>query len=202
MASAPPPICFVAGTLIALPDGQRRIEDLAVGDEILNAAGEVRTVRWIGRRTYRRRAGRAFPEKFCPVRISKDALGQGRPATDLLVSRKHGVLVDGQLVPAKYLVDGRDIVQTRGEGLVELRYFHVELESHDILLANGLECESLLCNGRNIEMFENFAEHLRLYPGDSAVPAVPCAPVYAPSRTSPLARLRRRVSARVKRLVT
>ena len=48
------------------------------------------------------------------------------------------------LVPAGALVDGRGIVQLEVE---RVTYWHVELDGHDILLAENLPAESYLAMG-------------------------------------------------------
>jgi hypothetical protein len=58
------------------------------------------------------------------------------PHTDLLVSPDHGVFVDGKLICARQLINGTTIRQE--EDYTSVEYFHVELESHAILLAEGL----------------------------------------------------------------
>jgi hypothetical protein len=61
-----------------------------------------------------------------------------------LLSPDHAVLVDGALIPVRYLLNGATIVQ---EPVDSVRYFHVELAAHDVLLAEGLPCESYLDTG-------------------------------------------------------
>lgn len=46
-------LCYLAGTHIHTPSGERRIETLAIGDEITTIDGTQR-LRWIGRHSYPR----------------------------------------------------------------------------------------------------------------------------------------------------
>jgi len=61
-----------------------------------------------------------------PVRVHSDAFGAGRPVRDLLLSPDHAVFVDGVLIPIRYLINGRTVVQ---EQVDEVTYYHVELPS-------------------------------------------------------------------------
>ncbi|MFY9294997.1 MAG: Hint domain-containing protein [Methylorubrum rhodinum] len=144
-----PAACYVTGTRILTARGSVAVEDLAVGDLAVTASGEERPVRWIGHQTVRCR-GRAA---FLPVRIAAGAFGEGRPARNLMVSPGHTVCVDvlGEvLIPAIRLVNGTTVAQVPVE---KVTYWHVELESHDILLAEGLPAESYLDMG-NRAFFE------------------------------------------------
>ena len=76
------------------------------------------------------------------------------PTRDLLVSPDHCLFLDGVLVPAWLLVNGTSVVQEPGRA--EIRYYHVELETHDVLLAEGAAAESWLDAG-NRDWFENAA---------------------------------------------
>lgn len=55
-----------------------------------------------------------------------------------------------------------------------LTYVHVELDSHDIIIAEGVEAESFLDNGCR-KLFSNAAEFWRRYP--DARPGLPCIPL-------------------------
>ncbi|NPD17215.1 Hint domain-containing protein [Xinfangfangia sp. D13-10-4-6] len=144
--------CFAAGTLIATATGERAIEDLAAGDQIMTASGEARPIRWIGKR--RVSALQLQVAGYLrPVRIAADAFGPGRPAQDLLVSPQHRVVVSshiaermfgqGQvLIAAKHLV-GLPGVTIAAE-VTEVTYFHLLLDQHQIIASNGLLTESLL----------------------------------------------------------
>jgi hypothetical protein len=149
------------------------VEDLVEGDEVATASGAARPAIWIGSR---RIAPRAHPRPWevNPIRIRAGAFGEGAPVRDLMLSPGHAVFVDGVLVPAGNLVNGATIVQ---EEVESVRYFHVELDAHDVLLAEGLACESYLDDG-NREVFANGAAHTVLYGRlDPEEREAACAPV-------------------------
>ena len=156
-------VCFAAGTRILTPTGERMIENLAQGDIVLTLAGdELRPepVQWIGRRridltTHPR------PETVAPIRIQRGAFADNMPHSDLLVSPDHAVFVDGRLICARQLINGTTIRQEKG--LTAVEYFHVELDAHAILLAEGLPAESYLNTG-NRGFFANSGEPLVLHP--------------------------------------
>jgi len=151
-AANPLVICFAAGTLIAAPDGEIAVEQLRVGDEICTWDGDILPVRWIGRR-HLTWWDLAVNPRLRPVLIFAGALGAGRPRSDLVVSPQHRVLLEGPkidlwfgtsrvLVPAKSLVaSGRAQFETQ---LDHVTYFHLLLDGHRILSANGAPAESLL----------------------------------------------------------
>jgi hypothetical protein len=91
------------------------------------------------------------------------AFGQGLPHRDLWLSPDHAVCVrvlDEVLIPIKHLLNDATIAQVE---TAEVTYWHVELESHDILLAEGLPAESFLDTGVRAG-FENGAEYMVLHP--------------------------------------
>jgi hypothetical protein len=134
--------CFASGTRIRTVRGEIAVEDLQAGEEALTASGEARPIVWIGHL----RVERPSLEQQ-PVRVLAGAFGEGLPARDLVLSHGHAVCVDvvGEVfVPAGELVNGLTIVR---EQVSEVTYWHVELESHDVLLAEGLPAESYLDTG-------------------------------------------------------
>jgi hypothetical protein len=76
------------------------------------------------------------------------------------VSPFHSILIEDVLVHAEKLVNGASIVQVPRE---RVEYWHVELESHDILLAEGLPAESYLDVG-NRTGFLNGGAYLEAHP--------------------------------------
>jgi hypothetical protein len=180
-------LCFLAGTRIRTRDGDRAIETLSEGDEVLTASGAFRPIQWIARSRYER-ADRAKPwvRDVLPVRIRRSAIADNAPSADLLVSRAHALFIDGLLIPAGDLVNGETIVIDAAAHLTVIEYFHLKLESHDIILAQGAPCETLRAVSENAA---NFAEHLRRF-GDAE--DAPCAPVvgYNGGRAQLASRLR------------
>ena len=78
------------------------------------------------------------------MRIAAGTFGAGRPVRDLWLSPGHSVCLNvfGEvLIPAVALVDGGAVRQLEVDAVT---YWHVELDSHDILLAENLPCESYL----------------------------------------------------------
>ncbi|MDM9558276.1 Hint domain-containing protein [Bordetella petrii] len=145
--------CFLRGTLIATPDGEKPVEALQPGDRVRTASGGVATVKWIGRRTlYAAHIPESHAIRAFPVRIAAGALAPGIPARDLHVSPGHHMYFDGKLIPAMLLVNGKTIVQDFSRKVFE--YFHVELEQFDILLSEGAPSESYVDTG-NRSMFQN-----------------------------------------------
>jgi hypothetical protein len=163
--------CYCPGTLIRTDRGERPVEDLAIGDRVVTLFCGVQPIRWIGRRSYADRflAGKTH---ILPIRISAGALGGGLPRRDLLVSPKHAMFLDCVLVPAECLVNGTTIVQEHS--LARVEYVHVELDSHDVLLAEGAPSESFV-DDNSRGMFHNAAEFDVLYP-HAARPDGFCAP--------------------------
>ncbi|MDE2319487.1 MAG: Hint domain-containing protein [Rhodospirillales bacterium] len=157
------PICFMAGTAIATPDGEVLVENLKPGDFVLTADGSAQSVRWLGRQTVSRLF--ADPLRVNPIRILQGALGDGLPRRDLLCSPDHAFLLDGILVQAGALVNGVTILRenTAPEMFV---YYHVELSSHALILAEGVPAETFIDNIARLA-FDNWQEHETL----SATPA-------------------------------
>ncbi|SDP89405.1 Hint domain-containing protein, partial [Phyllobacterium sp. OV277] len=129
--------CFTPGTLIRTERGDIAVETLDVGDMVVTASGEHRPIIWLGHHTMKRDGSAEF-QSACPVRIQAGAFGDQMPYADLWLSPGHAICVrilDEVLIPAGYLINGATIAQVDVD---EVTYWHVELGSHDILLANGL----------------------------------------------------------------
>jgi Hint domain len=151
--------CFAAGTLIRTPAGDVPVETLEIGDLVVTASGEHRPVKWIGHRDLDLRR-HPDPLLVFPVRIAAEAFGPNRPSQDLYLSSGHSVCVDlvGEVfIPAGHLVNGATIARVEVD---EVSYWHVELDSHDILLANNLPAESYMAMGNR----SFFAERRGLLP--------------------------------------
>ncbi|WP_374633803.1 Hint domain-containing protein [Paracoccus sp. (in: a-proteobacteria)] len=148
--------CFARGTMILTARGECAVEDLVIGDRVTTADHGDQEIRWIGSREV------AAQDNFAPVCVKKGALGNDR---DLWLSPQHRVLVSGDkarllfdkdevLVAVKALVNDRDILVKPG-GMVE--YFHILLDLHEVVFANGTAAESLYLGEQALRGFSRAA---------------------------------------------
>jgi Hint domain len=174
-------ICYARGTMIRTPDGELPIEKLRPSKQVITLVDgqEVaKTVVWLGRRRVNV-AGHPRPETVAPIRIIRDAFADGMPHRDLVVSPDHAIFVDGKLICARQLVNGTTIRQELDWTAVD--YYHVELDQHAILLAEGLPAESYIDTG-NSGFFANSGVPMVLHPDLTDVSDYPtreagsCAP--------------------------
>ena len=152
--------CFAKGTLIATPQGEIPVEDLVIGGEVLNSAGLATPIKWIGRQT-------VYPyfvqEKARLIRMNAGSLGDGLPHSDLTVTADHAMLVDGVLCNASALLNGVSITQISKQDLGDsYTVYHIETETHEIILANGAETETYIDHAKR-RVFDNYAEYAALY---------------------------------------
>ena len=121
--------------------------------------GTAKKVKWIGHRTYEAEFGAS--EAFVrPVLFRAGSLGGGLPTRDLKVSPQHAMMIDGVMVPAGALVNGVTIL--RDSPVADVTYFHVELDGHEAIFAEGAATETFIDhNSRAI--FDNADEYSLLY---------------------------------------
>ncbi len=159
-------LCFCAGTRIRTPNGEVVVQRLAVGDAVLTASGATRKIVWIGMGRVLVTRGRR--SAATPVIVRKGALAENVPHHDLRVSKGHALLVDKVLIPVEFLVNHRSILWD--DRAREVALYHVELGSHDVLVANGAPAESYRDDG-NRWLFHNANS------GWGLPPQQPCRPV-------------------------
>jgi len=164
--------CYGIGTLIETAAGETAVERLSIGDLVRTRSGALRPIKWIGRRSY---AGRfiAMNRDVLPVVFKTGSLGNALPRRDLCVSPHHAMYIDGLLIEAKDLVNGESIVQARGVERVD--YFHIELDSHDVIIAEGAFSETFIDDDSRA-MFHNAPDYRALYPNEVPVEPLYCAP--------------------------
>jgi hypothetical protein len=145
------PVCFMKGTKIRTAEGERNIETLSVGDLLPTVFGGLRPIKHIVRiRRTRADASRPWSIEARPVRIMKSALAPNVPHADLFVTRAHAVLIDGVLVAAGSLINGTTIASYDAEEFNELEFFHIKLETHDAIFAEGAACECFFGDEENV----------------------------------------------------
>ncbi|MDR3521181.1 MAG: Hint domain-containing protein [Acidocella sp.] len=151
--------CFAAGTRILTPNGEMAVETLREGDLVITAEGEDAPIKWIGTRKLDLQR-HAHPQKAQPVRITQGAISHNVPSRDLLLSPDHALYLQGHLVPAKALINRMSVTQ---ENWQSVSYYHIELDHHAVIFAEGAPVETYLETG-NRHCFENAGLPMTLHP--------------------------------------
>lgn len=172
--------CFVAGTRIDTAQGPCAVESLREGDLVLTRAGKAVPLRWIGSR---RVLGQGT---FAPIEFARGVLGNERV---LRLSPQHRVVRRGAcvsvlfeapevLVAAKHLVNGDTV---RAVPCAEVRYWHLLVDGHEVIRAEGAEVETLLAGPHAAAGFgARVAQALALrFPGRFGPRATPETPALA-----------------------
>ena len=144
-------VCFTQDTMILTQQGERAIQDLAVGDKIWTHDHGYQSIRWIASTNVAQEKLALF-ENLRPICFDVGSLGPGRPDRKLCVSPQHRMLVQSKtvdhtfrspnvLVPAKHLCAHENI--WRDDTLQPVTYYHILFDSHEIIQANGALSKSL-----------------------------------------------------------
>jgi hypothetical protein len=152
------------------------VETLLIGMHVMTTNGP-KPVKWIGRQTLKRNQSVAWHPRVLPVRIAKFAIDDYTPRRDVRLSQWHSLFIDGVLVPARHLVNGKSIRFDEAALAAEtLEYFHVVLDTHEIIFADGLPVESYMYAG-GVVAWDNLDEYLQRY-GEHRIMA-PFAPIHS-----------------------
>nr|WP_298795826.1 Hint domain-containing protein [uncultured Acetobacter sp.] len=143
-------VCFLAGSMIRTVDGDVSVENIQIGDEVITfdwktGAESVRPVVWAGVARATVHAGMSDDQAGYPVRILKNAVAEGVPYRDLLITAEHCLFFDGKFVPARMLVNGSSIFYDKS--ITTYDYYHIETAEHSVVSANGMLTESYLDTG-------------------------------------------------------
>ncbi len=147
--------CFAAfarGTLLSTEHGNVAVEDLLPGDRIKTVDAGFQTLRWRGSTVLSSNARGQDPAMGKLTRIAADSFGMGRPMPDLVLGprarlshRANGVRTltgaDAALIFARDFIDGVNIVELTPPTVVQS--YHLGFDNHHLLLANGVEVESM-----------------------------------------------------------
>ena len=167
-------VCFLAGTLIATPSGERSIESLEIGDEVATRSGD-RQIKFISRSS--RNIFQLMELGKLPICIQAGALGDVGPTQDLWISPSHAVLLSGHLVEASALLNWSTVTQPQDPGCFQVTYYNIEFENHEIIRANGIEVESYYANwrgdGYSRADWDNYDEYLALYGESNGMEELP-----------------------------
>ncbi|MGD7069829.1 Hint domain-containing protein [Acetobacter sp. AAB5] len=143
-------VCFLSGSMIRTPDGDVAVEDIQIGDQVVTFDWESnksipRPVTWVGKTHATIRPDLPHDEAGYPVRILKDAIADGVPYKDMLITAEHSLFFDGKFVPVRMLVNGVSIFYDTS--ITSYDYYHVETEQHSVITADGMLTESYLDTG-------------------------------------------------------
>ncbi len=131
--------CYARGTRILTQRGEIAIEALCIGDLAVTNSGALRPIVWLGHRRIDI-SRHPDPAAVQPVRVLAGAFGEALPRRDLWLSPGHNVAFEDALMPISCLINGRSVAQIKQ---ASVEYWHVELDAHDIILAEGLPAEIL-----------------------------------------------------------
>jgi Hint domain len=132
-------------------------------------------VKWIGHQRFRKYSP-SWHWSVAPIRVARFALSDQYPHRDLYLSPKHSLFIDGFLIPVEMLVNGSSIAPAMMDDRDVIEYFHIELETHEVIFAEGAPAETLQVTGDR-EDFSNFVEYERLYGADERPAMEPFAPI-------------------------
>jgi hypothetical protein len=111
----------------------------------------------------------------------------------LFLSQYHCLYLDGILIPVVDLLNNSSITRCSAEDLREIEYFHIKLDRHSVIYAEGAACETLqsVAAVNSVE----YEEYRRLH-GEPSLPDKPVAPLlaYNGGRARPRGRIRSAVS--------
>ena len=165
-------LCFCVDTYIRTPYGDRRVQDLQVGDIVSTFGGGVRPIVWIGLGKVLATPGRRGAAT--PAIVRKGALAPNVPGRDLHLTKGHALYLDDVLIPVEFLINHRSIVWDDRAREVEL--YHIELDAHDVLIADGAPAESYRDDG-NRWLFRNSNSGWNLPPLTHFAPVLTGGPV-------------------------
>ncbi|GAN61660.1 hypothetical protein ACI01nite_24700 [Acetobacter cibinongensis] len=175
-ASPKPNPCYLAGTQISTPSGLKNVENLAFNDDVIiyeNGSYTHRRLSWVGR--FHINVDTSLPDDLAgyPVRVVKNALADGIPSNDLLITAEHCLFFDGKFIPVRMLVNGRSIFYDKT--FTSYDYYHLETTQHSVLVANNTLSESYLNTGGHTDFLQDknvfyINRRLKTWEGDAAAP--------------------------------
>jgi hypothetical protein len=166
--------CFLKGTKISTPSGDRLVQELRIGDKVQTLAGR-KTIKWIGYNKFTKEKSRAWQDSVMPIHVARFAIDDDTPSGDLYLSPLHCLFFNEALIPVMYLVNETSIAQRTPSEMSELEYYHVELDTHEVIYAEGALVESY--DGSNRDNFSNFMEYERFYGADRRSKMTPFAKI-------------------------
>lgn len=162
---------FAQGTLIQTPQGSVAIEDLEPGMEVACADGPSEKIKWIGSMTIIPNCSDLNLPETALYRVTEGGYGLDASAPDLLLGPAARILpalmaTDSRsaLKNVADLEDGYSVLSIRP--MSPVRVFHIALDNHRLLRANGVLVESFHpgSDARLHLSHEMFAIFLKMFP--------------------------------------
>ncbi|WP_259329144.1 Hint domain-containing protein, partial [Acetobacter pasteurianus] len=150
--------CFLAGSMVRTPQGSVAVENIQAGTDIFvydwkSNTETTQQVTWAGQAFTVVNSSLPDDEAGYPVRILKDALADGTPYKDMLVTAEHCLFFNGRFVPARMLVNGASIFYDKS--ITSYPYYHVETAEHAVTSVDGVLTESYLDTGNRRSFRQN-----------------------------------------------
>lgn len=166
--------CFTGNSLIQTDHGLVKVCDRVPGDKIQTMDNGLQTLRMVLSRAMLPEELKKNP-KMRPVCIKAGALGRGVPNNDLFVSPQHRFFVQSRIAKrmfgkAEILASAIKMTELPGifldESCSSVEYFHLVLDRHEIIFANGAPTESFFFGpaALNALTSETRIELLTLFP--------------------------------------
>ena len=112
-----------------------------------------------------------------PIRVARFAIVDHAPHRDLYLSPLHCIFFNEALIPVMYLINEASIAQGMPSDMSAIEYYHIDLDTHEVVYAEGVLVESFLDDGSNRESFSNFVQYERLYGVERQSKMTPFAPI-------------------------
>lgn len=119
--------CFLTGTMIQTTHGYVAIEDIQIGDQIITYNGteqEIKSVIWKGYNTVTVNPNLKGDLAGYPIRILKNAISDGVPYKDMLITPEHCLFLENKFIPVYMLVNNCTIFYDHS--ITEYTYYHIE----------------------------------------------------------------------------
>jgi hypothetical protein len=172
--------CLLKGTKISTPSGDRPVQELQIGDEVQTLAGR-KTIKWIGYNKFTKQEGRAWQDSVMPIRVARFAIDDRTPHRDLYLSPYHCIFFNEALIPVMYLINEATIAQgtpsDMSADMSAIQYYHIELDTHEVIYAEGALVESFIDDNSSRENFSNFVQYERLYGAEPETKMTPFTPI-------------------------
>ena len=156
-------VCFLKGTHILTKTGYKPIEHIKIGDSIyakgkimdnetynIKATPQFKRVKWMGKFV-----ATEMNTETMPICFKKDCFSPNIPNQDLYVSPNHGIMWNGNKIPAHKFLSMSLPAIFQASNIDHIEYYHLELDEHSIIVANGTATESYLEINENRKAFKD-----------------------------------------------